>query len=201
MAVTTWLPFGDVGLFAELGTVDAADHWQATLGALRPDIEVRRGWSSLLLIGDPVQLRARVDAIGSTPVVASSTRGIDHIISVVYDGDDLAAVAAASGCSEDDVIRRHAAAEYRVVMLGFTRGFPYLSGLDPVLRLPRRPTPRPRVPAGTVAIAGEHCGIYPSASPGGWHLLGRIDVAVFDPAREPPALFAPGDRVRFTVAT
>jgi 5-oxoprolinase (ATP-hydrolysing) subunit B len=196
----TWRPYGEVGLFAEFGSVDSADDWQTAIAAMHPGIEIRRGWSSVLLMGDPARLGALVDTIEPPRATTPTAVGMAHTIPVVYDGDDLTAVAAASGMSVADVIRRHAAAEYRVVMLGFTRGFPYLAGLDPALRLPRRPTPRPRVPAGAVAIAGEHCGIYPSASPGGWHLLGRVDVEVFDPRREPAALFSPGDRVRFTVA-
>lgn len=198
--MTAWRPYGEVGLFAEFGTVDAADDWQSTLADLHPAIEIRRGWSSVLLIGDPTLLRARIDTVEPSPRAEPVARGAQHTIPVVYDGEDLTAVAASCGLSEDDVISRHAGAEYRVVMLGFTRGFPYLAGLDPALRLPRRSTPRPRVPAGAVAIAGEQCGIYPSTSPGGWHLLGRVDVAVFDLQREPPSLFAAGDRVRFTVA-
>lgn len=198
--MTAWRPYGNVGLFAEFGTVDAADDWQATLVAAHPELEVRRGWSSLLLVGEPARLRGLVDTLQPSHRIDKDARRAQHTVPVVYDGEDLAEVAASCGLSEADVVRRHVAAEYRVVMLGFTRGFPYLAGLDPVLRLPRRSTPRRRVPAGTVAIAGEQCGIYPSASPGGWHLLGRIEVPVFDLRREPAALFATGDSVRFTVA-
>jgi allophanate hydrolase subunit 1 len=197
--MTTWLPYGDVGLFAEFGTVDDADEWQATLAARHPEFEIRRGWSSVLLIGDPTALRRQVDGFTPEHGGAFAPPGAQHVIPVIYDGDDLADVAAACALTEAEVIERHTASQYRVVMLGFTRGFPYLAGLDAALRLPRRSTPRPRVPAGAVAIAGEHCGIYPSASPGGWHLLGRIAVDVFDPRREPASLFAAGDRVRFTV--
>jgi KipI family sensor histidine kinase inhibitor len=82
-------------------------------------------------------------------------------------------------------------------MIGFAPGFPYLSGLDPALALPRLATPRTAVPAGSVAIGGAQTGIYPRESPGGWRLLGRTPVRLFDPMREPPALLAPGDRVRF----
>jgi KipI family sensor histidine kinase inhibitor len=82
-------------------------------------------------------------------------------------------------------------------MLGFRPGFPYLLGLDPALAMPRRATPRARVPAGSVGIGGAQTGIYPDAAPGGWQLIGRTPLRLFDPARQPPARFAPGDRVRF----
>ena len=92
-----------------------------------------------------------------------------------------------------------AAPLYTVACLGFSRGFPYLEGLDPALHLPRRDSPRARVPAGSVAIAAELTGIYPRATPGGWHLVGTTDAVLFDESAEPPALLAPGDRVRFVV--
>jgi KipI family sensor histidine kinase inhibitor len=120
-------------------------------------------------------------------------------IPVVYDGPDLESVANAVGLSIDEVITRHQAPEYRVALLGFVPGWGYLTGLDPGLVLPRRSTPRPRVPAGSVAIAGEQAGVYPAATPGGWHLLGRTATRMFDPDRDPPALLAVGDRVRFVV--
>jgi KipI family sensor histidine kinase inhibitor len=118
-------------------------------------------------------------------------------VAVRYDGEDLPDVAARLGLEVAEVIARHAAPTYTVACLGFSRGFPYLEGLDPALRLPRRDSPRPRVPAGAVAIAADQAGIYPQAMPGGWHVLGRTDAVLFDEAVQPPALLAPGDRVRF----
>ena len=112
-------------------------------------------------------------------------------------GPDIDAVAEHAGLSREKVIARHAAAEYTVAMLGFAPGFPYLLGLDAALHVPRRATPRTRVPAGSVAIGGAQTGIYPRELPGGWHLIGRTPLALFDPARKPPCLLAPGDRVRF----
>jgi len=112
-------------------------------------------------------------------------------------GLDLDTVAEHAGLSRDEVIARHTAAEYIVAMLGFAPGFPYLLGLDPALQVPRRAIPRTRVPAGSVAIGGAQTGIYPRELPGGWHLIGRTPRVLFDPAREPPCLLAPGDRVRF----
>jgi inhibitor of KinA len=115
-------------------------------------------------------------------------------------GPDLAALAAHAGLGEDDVIARHCAGEYRVAMLGFSPGFPYLLGLDPLLAMPRLDTPRTRVAAGSVGIGGAQTGIYPQAGPGGWRIIGRTALALFDPLHDPPTLLAPGDRVRFIAA-
>ncbi len=124
----------------------------------------------------------------------------EHRFAVDYGGaagPDLDAVAAAAGLAPERVVELHAGALYRVAFLGFSPGFPYLVGLPRELELARRDTPRPRVPAGSVAIAGPFAGIYPSATPGGWHLLGRTEARLFDPAAVPPAALAPGDLVRF----
>lgn len=118
-------------------------------------------------------------------------------IDVVYDGADLATVAAATGLGVEEVIRRHSGSEYRCEFCGFAPGFGYLGGLDRALHLPRRESPRTRVPAGAVAIAGPYSAVYPSDSPGGWHLLGRTVVPLWNPTRHPPALLAPGTVVRF----
>lgn len=118
-------------------------------------------------------------------------------IPVVYDGQDLDDVARATGLTPAGVIAAHAGAAYRVGFCGFAPGFAYLLGLDPRLGVPRRDTPRTRVPAGSVAIAAGYSAVYPLASPGGWHLLGRTDMPVFDPMRADPALLMPGMRVRF----
>jgi KipI family sensor histidine kinase inhibitor len=112
-------------------------------------------------------------------------------------GADLAAVAAHARLDPEAVVAHHTAAAYKVAMLGFAPGFPYLLGLDSALQAPRRASPRTRVPAGTVAIGGAQTGIYPRELPGGWQLIGRTPLTLFDPARDPPCLLAPGDRVRF----
>jgi KipI family sensor histidine kinase inhibitor len=116
-------------------------------------------------------------------------------------GPDLADLARAAGMSEARAIELLTAAEFRVRFLGFQPGFAYLAGVPEPLRASRRATPRTRVRAGSVALGGGYCGIYPGDSPGGWHIVGRIveyaDTLLFDAAREPPALLAPGDRVRF----
>jgi KipI family sensor histidine kinase inhibitor len=120
-----------------------------------------------------------------------------HSIRVSYSGEDLDEVAARTGLNRDDVIEMHASAEYRVFVLGFVPGFAYLGQIDERLALPRRTTPRQRVPAGSVAIADRQTAIYPSVTPGGWHLIGTTDVRLFDPAQDRPSLFRVGDSVRF----
>jgi KipI family sensor histidine kinase inhibitor len=118
-------------------------------------------------------------------------------VPVVYDGEDLAEVAALSGLSERDVVARHARPEYRVAFCGFAPGFAYLAGGDPALRVPRRRSPRTAVPAGSVAMADEFTGVYPRQMPGGWQLIGRTGAALWKLDRDPPALLPPGTRVRF----
>ena len=112
-------------------------------------------------------------------------------------GPDLASAAESLGLSAGALVERFTSAIYTVRMIGFLPGFPYLSGLPDELALPRLSTPRVTVPAGSVAIAGRQAGIYPLASPGGWNILGRTSVTLFDPAADTPTLLMPGDRVRF----
>lgn len=134
------------------------------------------------------------------PFDATDSRLIE--IPVTYGGEfgpDLDDVAAHAGLMREAVIELHSGAQYRVAMLGFTPGFAYLLGLPDALHMPRRATPRTRVPAGSVAIGGAQTGVYPRETPGGWHLIGRTELNLFDPARDPPALLKPGMRVRFVV--
>jgi KipI family sensor histidine kinase inhibitor len=112
-------------------------------------------------------------------------------------GPDLAAVAAHARMPRSEVIERHVAVEYRVAMIGFAPGFPYLLGLDPALAIPRLQTPRTRVAAGSVGIGNDQTGIYPRPGPGGWRIIGCTTQALFDPQRDQPSLLAAGDRVRF----
>ena len=132
---------------------------------------------------EPQDVRAEV-----TPIVE---------IPVRYDGGDLDQIAASTGLTVDEVVRRHSGATYVAAFSGFAPGFTYLVGLDPALHLPRRRTPRPRIPAGSVGIGGEFAGVYPTVSPGGWHLLGSTDAVLWDVDRAEPALIPPGCRVRF----
>jgi len=137
---------------------------------------------------------AQIAELAALPFEQASGR--EHVIRVVYDGEDLAAVAAATRLTIAEVIAVHAARTYEVASIGFLPGFAYLDGLDERLELPRRETPRVRVPAGALAIAGSQTAVYPFASPGGWHLIGRVtDAPMFTP--EHGARLAFGDRVRF----
>jgi KipI family sensor histidine kinase inhibitor len=164
-------------------------------------LDVIPGAQTVLVVTEPGRvglddLAARLLAL--PPPQAEAGAGALAEIPVVYDGPDLAEVARLTGLSAGEVVARHAGAQYRVGWLGFSPGFGYLTGLDPVLAaVPRLDEPRVRVPAGAVAIAGGLAAVYSSTSPGGWRLLGRTPAVLWDPRRDPPALFAPGMRVRF----
>lgn len=121
-------------------------------------------------------------------------------VAVVYDGPDLAEVAARTGLSVAHVVALHTGTELTVAFCGFAPGFAYLSGLPAALHVPRRDEPRARVPAGAVGLAGTLTGVYPRESPGGWQLIGRTEAVLWDLERDPPALLRPGQRVRFTAA-
>jgi inhibitor of KinA len=112
----------------------------------------------------------------------------------------LSSVAAYARCSEDEVVRIHTSTVYRVYMLGFLPGFAYLGSVDARIAMPRLDTPRLRVRAGSVGIAGVQTGIYPCDTPGGWRIIGRTEVRTFDPAKSEPFLFQPGQRVRFVAS-
>jgi KipI family sensor histidine kinase inhibitor len=133
-------------------------------------------------------------ATHSTPKPAPSR---EHRIPVKYDGVDLEAVAASTGLSVEGVAAIHSGRTYTVDLLGFVPGFAYLSELDAALHLPRRAQPRPRVAAGSVAIAAAQTAVYPLDTPGGWHIIGTTQTVMFDPTRAAPALLSPGDTVRF----
>jgi inhibitor of KinA len=153
---------------------------------------------------DPLAVDWRgLEALLTSPVTpgpdASEARE-PVIVPVTYGGEegpDLDEVARRCGCPAGEVVARHTARPYRVFMLGFMPGFAYLGPLDESLRLPRRATPRLRVPAGSVAIAGEQTAVYPLDTPGGWWIIGRTSLRVFDPERDPPVLFDVGRAVRF----
>jgi KipI family sensor histidine kinase inhibitor len=138
---------------------------------------------------------ALCEAVTGSQTITLTKR--EHQVPVVYDGPDLADVAKATGLTIEGVISRHAGRTYTVDLIGFVPGFAYLGELDPALRLDRRAQPRPRVPAGSVAIAGAQTGVYPLDTPGGWHILGHTHLLMFDPTRDPPALLRPGDIVQF----
>lgn len=152
----------------------------------------------LIVVEDETSLgavRAHVPNVAVDAVVADDAEEV--VIEVDYAGPDLVEVAAAVGLPVEQVIDLHSGASYRVAFCGFAPGFAYLTGLPGQLHLPRRSTPRTRVPAGSVAIASEYAAVYPTGSPGGWHLLGSTGIPLFDVDRDPPAVLAPGTHVRF----
>lgn len=162
-------------------------------------------YASLYIRFDPatVTFRELVDRCRAQLAGFAERKGEAHricLLPTAYGGEwgpDLEDVARFHDLTPEEVIRRHAGCDYFVFFLGFSPGFPFLGGLDPRLATPRRSVPRTRVPAGSVAIAGEQTGVYPVESPGGWNLIGRTPVRLFDPRRDPPALLRPGHYVRF----
>ena len=200
-------PAGERGLLVEVEDLETVHRLHAALRELDPPgvVELVPGYRTLLVVADPDraqlldELAARLPALELPPAEAVAGEPVE--IPVTYDGEDLEEVAGLTGLDADEVVRRHTAPEYTVAFLGFSPGFPYLVGLDPALEVPRRDTPRTSIPAGSVGLAGNQTGIYPTASPGGWQLIGHTEVTLFDPTRDPPALLAPGTRLRFTVAT
>ncbi|GHB78778.1 allophanate hydrolase [Streptomyces cirratus] len=164
------------------------------LGGVRDIVPAAR---TVLLDGvaDPAALGARI-ARWEVPAPAASEGPLVRV-AVRYDGPDLAEVAALWGVGAQEVPAIVGGIAFRVAFCGFAPGFGYLTGLPARFHLPRRATPRTSVPAGSLALAGEYAGVYPRSSPGGWQLIGTTDAVVWDPAREPAALFAPGVRVRF----
>ncbi len=165
--------------------------------------EVVPGMNNLLLVLDPAcDFRSIEEAIARSwsPAGPAATGGRDIEVPVAYggaDGPDLAALAVHAGLSVDEVVRRHSSATYTVFALGSHPGFGYLAGLDASIAMPRRPVPRTRVEAGSVVVGGAQAGVIAATSPSGWHVVGRTGLRFFDPTTEPPALLAPGDRVRF----
>ena len=197
---------GERGLLVEVEDLEMVHRLHAAIRELDPPgvVELVPGYRTVLIVADPGQAEALDELADRLPGLelppAEAVAGETVEIPVRYDGEDLPEVAGLTGLAPDEVVRRHTAPEYTVAFLGFSPGFPYLVGLDPALEVPRRDTPRTSIPAGSVGLAGNQTGIYPTATPGGWQLIGRTEVTLFDPARDPPALLAPGTRLRFTVA-
>ena len=158
---------------------------------------------TVLLSFDPARTSAEILAeavrgLGHTESVSDTAREVT--IEVRYDGEDLAEVADLLSVSPAEVVKRHQAATWQVAFAGFAPGFGYLAGDDELFTVPRRSSPRTRVPVGSVALAGEFTGVYPRSSPGGWQLIGRTDAKLWDLDRQPPALFVPGTIVKFVEA-
>jgi 5-oxoprolinase (ATP-hydrolysing) subunit B len=197
------LPCGDRAILLEVDGADEVLGLSAALRAAPPDgvEEWVAGARTVLVVFDPARTDAGrlAAAVAGLPVgPGTGAAGPVVEIPVRYDGADLAEVAERTGLGVEEVVARHSRAEYRVAFCGYAPGFGYLTGLDPALRLPRRASPRTRVPAGAVAIADVYAGVYPRQAPGGWHLLGQTDRPMWIPEADPPAVFTVGARVRFT---
>jgi len=216
------LTCGADALLVEVATLDQVEWLYGRLCQDRPRgvVEVVPA-ARTVLVGldrrrtDPARLRGEIASLLDSPAPpgtsgppAAATRAPapapapapNVTVPVRYDGPDLAEVATLAGMTPAEVIQRHLRSPHRVAFCGFAPGFAYITGLDPALRLPRRATPRTRVPPGSVAIADEFTGVYPRSSPGGWHLIGRTDLVVFDLDRDPAALLTPGSAVSFVEA-
>lgn len=213
----TVCPVGDTGLLASfeqriaqsVGAAVAALNTRVPAAAIPGVVETVPAFASLLIFYDPLvteydAVAAAVQKLAQAPdsdTAAEEGRLVE--IPVCYGGafgPDLPFVAEHAGLTETEVIRLHAGRDYPIYMLGFLPGFPYLGGLDERLFTPRLPTPRTAIPAGSVGIGGEQTGVYPIASPGGWQLIGRTPLKLFDPSvgRLP---YAAGDRIRFCPIT
>ncbi|MET7831878.1 allophanate hydrolase subunit 1 [Micromonospora sediminicola] len=195
-------PVGAHALLLDCDDADQVEAWRAELWHRRDAGELAAreivpAAVTVLLDGvpDPASTAARI--AGWRP--RNTVGGADSVevrVPTVYDGADLPAVADHWGVDVPAVVARLRRTEFRVAFCGFAPGFAYLTGLPPELAVPRLATPRTRVPAGSVALAGPYAGIYPTASPGGWLLIGRTDLPLFDVHADPPARLAPGTRVR-----
>jgi KipI family sensor histidine kinase inhibitor len=195
------LPSGDHALLVELDDLDEVLGYYTALTAEPPAdvVDIVPAGRTVM-----VSTAGSLDELSRTlrsVVPASGARAAGDLIElpVVYDGEDLSDVASLLGCGVDEVIERHTGDEWTVAFCGFAPGFGYLTGAGS-WDIPRRQSPRTKVPMGAVALAGEFSGVYPRVSPGGWQLIGRTEVKVFDQERDPAALFHPGRRVRFVDA-
>ena len=204
------LPVGPEALIVDLEGLDAVAAVGAALrdalsrGELPGVVDVVPAALTVLITAPGARealgaVRSLLAGVDTTDVPARGAAGTVEL-DVHYDGEDLELVARDAGCDVDEVIARHTGATLTVAFGGFAPGFAYLAGLPESLQQPRLETPRPRIPAGSVGVAGEFGGVYPRTSPGGWRLLGRLTAeapTLFDPDREPPALLQPGTTVRF----
>jgi KipI family sensor histidine kinase inhibitor len=206
------LPAGDSAWLIELPErIDTAINSKAiriaraveTAGLPVTDVVV--GYRSVMVYVDPLSDRAagveaRLHDLATAPTSGDLAPGALVDVPVCYDGPygpDLADVAGFGSCSIEEVIALHLSREYRVFVVGFVPGFAYMASVDPRIAAPRRPSPRLKVPAGSVAVAAGQTGVYPAETPGGWSVIGRCPIKPYDADRAEPFLFHPGDRVRF----
>ncbi len=200
------LPSGTTAVLVEVDHLkDVLDLYAALREESLPGVvDLVPAASTLLIVTDP--------AVTSLPTIETAVRALPpghheqlegEVVEfpVVYDGEDLAEVASLLDCDVDEVVRRHTAQPWTVAFCGFAPGFGYMTSDSWGWDLPRRSSPRTKVPPGAVALAGPFCGVYPRESPGGWQLIGRTEVPVFDLSREPAALLRPGNRVQFVADT
>jgi KipI family sensor histidine kinase inhibitor len=194
------LPSGSRGLLLELDTLDdVLRQYAALLEAGLPVLDLVPAGRTILVVGDRgTDLSALASRLAEVaPAEHGRQSGPSVEIPVRYDGSDLSEAAQLLGCSPEELVRRHQEEEWTVAFCGFAPGFGYLAGTRFEWDTPRRSSPRTRVPAGALALAGEFTGVYPRESPGGWQLIGHALVDVFDIDRDPPALLVPGAAVRF----
>lgn len=219
-------PLGDLALEIELGeTIDEPTHrrvqaaWRALAAAPLPGvIEIVPAYTTVTVFYDPLLagragapennlldwLTVQVSERLKNPPKMEKFKGRTVEVPVCYEGEfgpDLGLVAKQAKLSPEEVIKRHGKPEYLVYLIGFAPGFPYLGGLPKELETPRQARPRMVVPPGSVGIGGRQTGIYPSATPGGWNLIGRTPLKLFRPAEDPPVLLRAGDRVKFRAVT
>lgn len=195
-------PYGDSAVLAEVGDTAAVLALRDALDGAPGVVELVPGARTLL-----VRYAASVTADRVRDLLLATETGMSRPaeqtavqLHVHYDGADLAELADELGLGVEEIVARHTAATYRVAFCGFSPGFAYLTGLDPVLHAARLAEPRTAVPAGSVAIGGEFTGVYPRSSPGGWRLLGRTEAPLWDASRPSPALLRPGTSVRFVAS-
>lgn len=192
---------GDRAILVDLPDLETVLRLQSALRArnLTGIVDIVAADVTVLVVADcPASARRIARTLPGLDLAAAPVAaGVTVLIETVYDGEDLDEVGVLTGLGRDGVITAHTRTAWRAAFGGFAPGFAYLSGGDPRLRVPRRTSPRTSVPAGSVAIAGDYSAVYPRASPGGWQLLGRTGMQLFDASHEPPARIQPGDRVEF----
>lgn len=194
------LTASDRALLVEAADLDEAMRLNLAWEGVSGVVERIPGARTVLVRFDPLRVSAAdlAAVLAATEVDTAHLPGTGEVtVPVRYDGEDLDEAASLLGVSADELVARHLAADWRVAFSGFAPGFGYVVSSDPLFDMPRRSSPRTRVPAGSVALAGQFTGVYPRESPGGWQLIGRTDAVMWDIDRDPPALLSPGTAVRF----
>ena len=196
------LPSGSTAVLVELDDLDAVLALYRALTKAPPEgvVDIVPAARTVLLVTDPrrTSLAAVAAAVRATAPDRDQHSAAESLeVPVTYDGQDLQDAAGLLGCTPEELVRRHSEEDWVVAFCGFAPGFGYLTSRSGTWDVPRRAVPRTRVPAGSIALAGEFSGVYPRESPGGWQLIGRTELVAFDLDRDPAALLRPGVRVRF----